>query len=362
MKTLTPLLISSTVILCFVSSVTAKVPLGLPEVTIPQNNPQSPAKKALGKRLFFDSRLSTDGTISCASCHKPELAFTDGLPTAVGIKGQTGARNAPTAMNAAFYTSFFVDGRADSLETQALGPLTNPIEHGLKNYQSILKLLQTDVKYSWLVKQAFDIDPKQATKQHIGQAVASYERTLISADSPFDRFLYGENEQALSTNAQRGLRIFQRKGNCANCHEITLHHALFTDNRFYNLGVGFDKIKPQFMEFIKAYKKAKAGENINPLEVYSSNQQSEFGRYAVTGAITDIGRFKTPTLRNIALTAPYMHDGSQKTLKEVVEYYDKGGEKNPFLDPAIFPLELSDQEKKDLVEFLKSLTSPQFER
>ncbi|MEE9423816.1 MAG: cytochrome c peroxidase [Methylococcales bacterium] len=361
MHKLTPLLICA-VMLLFTSSVRAKAPLGLPELPIPTDNPQSPAKKALGKRLFFDTRLSADDTISCASCHKAELALTDGRTTAVGIKGQTGARNTPTAMNAVYYTSFFVDGRADSLETQALGPLTNPIEHGLKNYQSILKLLQTDVKYSWLVKQAFDIDPKQATKQHIGQAVASYERTLISADSPFDRFLYGEHEQALSTNAQRGLRIFQRKGNCANCHEITLHHALFTDNRFYNLGVGFNKIKPQFMDFIKAYKKSKAGENINPLEVYSSNQQSEFGRYAVTEAITDIGRFKTPTLRNIALTAPYMHDGSQKTLEEVVEYYDKGGEKNPFLDPAIFPLELSDQEKKDLVEFLKSLTSPQFVR
>ncbi|MEE9412092.1 MAG: cytochrome c peroxidase [Methylococcales bacterium] len=356
----TPLLISA-VLLIFVPSVMAKAPLGLPEAFIPQDNPQSPAKKALGKRLFFDPRLSADGTISYASCHKPELALTDGLATAIGIYGQVGARNTPTAMNATYYTSFFVDGRADSLETQALGPLTNPIEHGLKDYQSIIKLLQTDVKYVWLFKQAFDIEPNQATKQHIGKAIASYERTLISADTPFDRFLYGEEEQALSASAQRGLRIFQRKGNCANCHEITLHHALFTDNRFYNLGVGFEKIRPKFMEFIAAYKKAGAGETINPLDVYNSQQQSEFGRYAVTKVITDIGRFKTPTLRNIVQTAPYMHDGSQKTLEEVVEYYDKGGEKNPFLDPAIFPLELTDQEKKDLVEFLKALTSPRFE-
>ncbi len=360
MNTLTPLLIS-TALMLFVSSAIAKAPLGLPEVPIPLDNPSSPAKKALGKRLFFDTRLSANGTISCANCHKPELAFTDGLTTAVGIKGQTGARNTPTAMNAAYYTSFFVDGRAGSLEIQALGPLTNPIEHGLKDYQLILKLLQTDIKYAWLVKQAFGIEPDQATKQQIGQAIASYERTLISADTPFDRFLYGEDEQALSPSAQRGLRVFQRKGNCANCHEITLHHALFTDNRFYNLGVGFDQIKPNFMAFIKAYKKAVSDENIKPLAVYSSQQQSEFGRYVVTGIIADIGRFKTPTLRNIALTAPYMHDGSQKTLEEVVEYYNKGGEKNPFLDPAIFPLELTDLEKKDLVEFMKSLTSPQFQ-
>ncbi len=350
-----------TAVLLFTTSVMAKAPLGLPELLIPRDNPQSPAKRVLGKRLFFDTRLSADDTISCASCHKPKLALTDGSTTAVGIKGQIGARNTPTAMNAAYYTSFFVDGRANSLEIQALGPLTNPIEHGLKDYQKILKLLQTDKLYSRLFKQAFGIKPNQATKQHIGQAIASYERTLISANSPFDRFLYGEDERALSTSAQRGLRVFQRKGNCANCHEITLNHALFTDNRFYNLGVGFDKIKPKFMEFIDAYKRANTNKNLNPLEVYDSKQQSEFGRYAVTGVITDIGRFKTPTLRNIALTAPYMHDGSQKTLAEVIEYYDKGGEKNPFLDPAIFPLKLTDQEKQDLVEFLKSLTSQQFQ-
>ncbi len=361
MNKLTSLFIRAFLLL-FASSIMANPPLGLPEVSIPLDNPQSPAKKALGKRLFFDSRLSADGTISCASCHKPELALTDGLVTALGIKGQTGARNTPTAMNAAYYTSFFVDGRAASLEAQALGPLTNPIEHGLKDYSSILGLLQSDVKYRWLVKQAFDIEAHQATKQHIGKAIASYERTLVSANSAFDRFLYGEDESALSTSAQRGLRVFQRKGNCANCHEITLNHALFTDNRFYNLGVGFDKIKPTFMGFIDAYKKAKTGKKINPLEIYNSKQQSEFGRYVVTGVITDIGRFKTPTLRNIALTAPYMHDGSQKTLEEVVEYYNKGGEKNPFLDPAIFPLELTDLEKEDLVEFLKALTSEQFEK
>ncbi|HFD13017.1 MAG TPA: c-type cytochrome [Crenotrichaceae bacterium] len=361
MKKLAPLLIS-TAILSFTSSVLAKAPLGLPEVNIPQNNQLSQVKKALGKRLFFDKRLSGDGTISCASCHKPELALTDGLTTAVGIKGQTGARNTPTAMNAAYYTSFFVDGRADSLETQALGPLGNPIEHGVKDFQPLLKLLQTDKKYAWMIKRAFNIQPNQVTKEHIAKAIASYERTLISANTPFDRYLYAEDEKALNDSAKRGLRIFQRKGNCANCHEITLNHALFTDNRFYNLGVGFDKIKPKFMDFIVAYKKAAAGEKINPMNVYDNKLQSEFGRYAVTGNISDIGRFKTPTLRNIALTAPYMHDGSQKTLEEVVEYYNKGGEKNPFLDPAIFPLELTDQEKKDLVAFLKSLTSPQFKK
>ena len=227
----------------------------------------------------------------------------------------------------------------------------------MKDYRPILALLKTDKKYAWLFKKAFGIKPSQATKRYLGKAIASYERTLISAESPFDRYLYGEDEHALSESAKRGLRIFQRKGNCANCHEITLNHALFTDNRFYNLGVGFNKIKADFLKFIETYKKAASGENINPLDSYNSQQQSEFGRYVVTGRLDDIGRFKTPTLRNITLTAPYMHDGSQQTLEQVVDYYNKGGEKNPFLDPAIFPLELTDQEKKDLVDFLKSLTS-----
>ncbi len=333
-------------------------PLGLPEVPVPADNPQNPAKIELGKQLFFDTRLSADGTVSCASCHQPQRAFTDGRPTAVGIGGQVGPRNAPTVLNAAYATSLFHDGRAATLEDQALGPLTNPIEHGLPDLQPVLALLRRDPDYRRLFRQAFGIAPEQAEPGHVGKAIASYERTLVCGDSPFDRYLYGGEENALSESAKRGLRIFRRKGNCANCHEIGLNDALFTDNRFYNLGVGFARLKPRFARFVDAYKRAARGEKIDPAAVYGPRERAELGRFLVTGQVADIGKFRTPTLRNISLTGPYMHDGSQKTLADVVEYYDRGGEPNPFLDPAIYPLHLTQAEKNDLVAFLRSLANP----
>lgn len=337
----------------------AGAPLGLPEIPIPPDNPQSSVKIELGKQLFFDPRLSADGTISCASCHQPKRAFTDGRPTAVGIGGQVGPRNAPTVLNAAYYSSLFHDGRAENLETQALGPLTNPMEHGLQDYRAILKLLWTDPDYRRLLPAAFGIAPEKATAKEIGKAIASYERTLVCADTPFDRYLYGGDQRALSKSAQRGLRIFRRKGNCANCHEIGLNDSLFTDNRFYNLGVGFHRLKTKFSRFAKAHKQAAANPNIDPASVYSQRERSELGRYLVTGQVSDIGKFRTPTIRNISLTGPYMHDGSLRTLEDVVEYYNRGGEKNPFLDPAIYPLHLTHQETTDLVAFLQSLSNPE---
>ncbi len=340
-------------------SANAATPLGLPEVPVPADNPQSPAKIELGKQLFFDRRLSADGSVSCASCHQPDKAFTDGRPTAVGIAGQVGPRNAPTVLNAAYYTSLFHDGRADSLETQALGPLTNPIEHGLKDYSPVLELLRTDPDYRRLFQAAFGIGPEKAEPSHIGKAIASYERTLVCGDTPFDRYLYGGDPSALSESAQRGLRVFRRKGNCANCHEIGLNDSLFTDNRFYNLGVGFKRLQARFTQFVAAYKQKVEGVNVDPASVYDPRERSELGRFLVTGQVADIGKFRTPTLRNVSLTGPYMHDGSQKTLEEVVDYYDQGGEQNPFLDPAIYPLHLTKQEKADLVAFLKSLSNPE---
>ncbi len=318
--------------------------LGLPPLVIPKDNPQTSEKIALGQRLFNDKRLSVDGTVSCASCHHADKAFTDGLKTAKGIKGLTGARNAPTVMNAAFYTSFFVDGRSKSLETQALGPLTNPIEHGLKNYRAIVDIVSVDIDYQRDFKAIFK---GKISTDLIAKAIASYERTLIGGNSPFDQYFFAGKKNVLSESAERGSRIFRRKGNCANCHEISWNNALFTDNRFYNIGIGFASLKPVLDKLLK-----------NPSTPLSGLQNSETGRYQVTKKIKDLGKFKTPTLRNIALTAPYMHDGSLKTLAEVIDYYDKGGDKNPYLDPAIFPLKFSPQEKKDLENFLLSLTSP----
>jgi len=324
--------------------------LGLPELSIPKNNPQSTEKVELGRLLFNDARFSGDGAISCASCHHSDKAFTDGLKTPIGIDKLTGSVNAPTVINSAFYDTLFVDGRAKSLEEQAMGPFINPVEHGLKDYTKIIDIILEDDQYPVMFEQVFDIPEDDISIDYVVKAIASFERTLISGNSRFDQYYFGRDRTQLSESAARGLRIFRRKGNCANCHEISFNNALFMDNDFYNIGVGFDKIKDQVKDIISSIK---AGEKLNLI----SAKQVELGRFNVTYVIDDIGKFKTPTLRNISLTAPYMHDGSIKTLEEVVEYYDKGGDKNRYIDAAIFPLKFTEQEKIDLVEFMKALTS-----
>ena len=299
------------------------VPLGLAAPEVPPDNPAAPAKVALGKRLYFDKRLSADDTISCASCHDPARGFADGLPTSVGIRGQRGPRNAPTVLNAALYDTQFWDGRAPSLEEQAKAPLINPVEMGMPSHRAVEEKLRRIPEY----KEAFDkVFGGGITIQRVVQAIAAFERTLLSGDSPFDRYFYGGDADALSASARRGFELFRGKGRCANCHDLNPFYALFTDNAFHNIGVGMNKPDP------------------------------DPGRFRVTGNPADRGAFKTPSLRNVALTAPYMHDGSQKTLEEVVAFYDKGGEKNPYLDGGIVPLGLTEQEKNDLVEFLRSLT------
>jgi cytochrome c peroxidase len=327
--------------------------LGLPTLTIPAENPQTPEKIALGKRLFNDKRFSADGLISCASCHREEKAFTDGLPVAVGINGQTGIRNTPTIINAAFFDTLFLDGRAANLEAQALEPMLNPIEHGLQDQQIIIDLVTQDVGYTEAFDKTFGIKADEISISHVTKAIASYERTLIMGRSPFDRYLFGRDHTMLSESAERGLGLFKRKGNCLTCHEISWNNALFTDNRFYNIGVGFKHLTPVLNEFIAFISQ---GNNPDGFPL-TALQRAELGRFNVTKDLADIGKFKTPTLRNIALTAPYMHDGSMKTLEEVIEHYDKGGDKNKFIDTKIFPLHLTKQEKQDLVAFMKALTS-----
>ncbi len=329
--------------------------LGLPELPRIIDNPQTPEKVALGQRLFNDVRLSQDGTVSCASCHQQSKAFTDGKKVAVGIQGRLGLRNAPTVVNAAYYQRLFVDGRAASLEEQALGPFLNPIEHGLKSKQALVKLVAQDADY---IKQFTDVFASPIiTADKITFAIASFERTLIAGNSAFDRYLFGRDRQALTQSEARGMRLFRRKGNCANCHEISGKDALFMDNRFYNLGIGFEKINSEIETILVTLRQ---GDKLNALHLTKA-QRAELGRFNTTHLIADIGKFKTPTLRNIALTAPYMHDGSLKSLEEVVDYYDKGGYKNPYLDAAIFPLHFTEQEKQDLVAFLKALTSQAYQ-
>ena len=335
------------------SSAFADKNLGLPPLTVPGDNPQSVEKIELGRLLFNDKRLSADGSVSCASCHREDKAFTDGLAVAMGIKGQTGARNTPTVVNAAFYQTQFLDGRENSLEAQSLGPFINPKEQGLKNYQSIADVVRQDPDYVLKFQQVFKIQKNEISIGHVSKAIASFERTLISGNSPFDRFYFGKDKSAISASAERGSRVFRRKGNCMTCHEISWNNALFTDNRFYNVGVGFNRLDPVLDALIGAVIQGKDPETV----VLTDVQRSELGRFNVTKQLADLGKFKTPILRNVALTAPYMHDGSLKTLEEVVEHYDKGGAQNPYTDAKIFPLHLTKQEKADLVAFMKSLTS-----
>ncbi len=332
--------------------------LGLPPLSIPKDNRQTADKIELGRLLFNDARFSSDNSISCASCHHSNKAFTDGLKVPKGVNNLSGLRNAPTVINAAFYKTYFLDGREPSLEAQSLGPFINPVEHRLKNYKKIIKVIHSDPDYPQMFEQAFNIPKDQITIQFVSKAIASFERTLIAGNSLFDQYYFGRDHTKLSESAARGLRLFRRKGNCANCHEISFDNALFMDNRFYNIGVGFNHLKPKLNEIISSLKQ---GKSVKMLDL-SPEQLSELGRFNVTNIILDIGKYKTPTLRNISLTAPYMHDGSMKTLEEVVDYYDKGGDKNRFIDPAIYPLHFTKQEKIDLVAFMKSLTSPQLIR
>jgi cytochrome c peroxidase len=327
--------------------------LGLPPLGGPRSSPPSAAKIALGKKIFFDQRLSADGSISCSSCHKPELAFTDGQAVAEGIGHRLGTRNAPTLLNVAYNTTFFWDGRRDSLESQALDPLINPREHGFKSYEPLLALLRSDREYGSAFRSAFSINSGSIGMEHVGQALAAFERTLVAGNSPFDRYQYGGDERALSDSAKHGLSLFQGVARCATCHTIGKQSALFTDNEFHSVNVGLQKIAPRLADLTtKLVAARQSGASLDET-VLSQDDLAELGRFAVTLKPTDIGKFRTPGLRNVALTGPYMHDGSVATLRDAVEIelYNRGTDSGR-------PLILTPIEKSDLVSFLEALTSP----
>jgi cytochrome c peroxidase len=292
--------------------------------------PVTPERVRLGRWLFYDRRLSGDGTVACATCHRPEYAFSEPTPVSSGIRGQKGKRKAPTFINMAvtLYPHFFWDGRAGSLEDQALGPIANPIEMG-SSHQSMIATLQKVQGYRPYFKEAFGSD--DITKERVAQALADYERTRMSGNSPYDRWRYNKDEQAVSQQVKDGYELFFGKARCNQCH---LGNN-FTDSNFHNLGVGWDPVTKTF---------------------------SDEGRYTVTrGTLdegfgeSDRGRFKTPTLREVTRHAPYMHDGSVATLREVMELYNRGGNKNPYLDPKIEPLHLTPAEMDALVAMMKAL-------
>jgi cytochrome c peroxidase len=308
-------------------AVTIAVPLGLPPLPIPADNPPTEKTIALGRKLYYETKLSADNKLACASCHGPATGFADPRRVSVGFAGKTGDRNSPTVINAAYSPLQFWDGRAATLEDQAAGPIANPVEMNMPHDQCV-ELLNGDAEYLKLFNEAFG--PGGVTLLRAQKAIASFERTVLSGNSPFDRYEYGKDPKAMSPEAIRGLAIFKdpNRGNCAVCHVIGEKDALFTDGKFHNLGVGMDP----------------------------NGELKDLGRYNETKVEADRGAFKTPTLRNVAKTAPYMHDGSQKTLKEVVDFYVGGGNSNPHRDKEIKELKLTGKERQDLVEFLKALT------
>lgn len=339
-------------------------PLGIPEdlweLFIPEDNPLTEAKVALGKALYFDKRLSVDRTVSCGTCHDPKAAFTDGKPVSEGVGGKKGTRNAPTILNALFNPEQFRDGRAKSLEDQIKQPLINPVEMAMPSYEAVVDVVQQIPSY----REQFQLVFKSpVTIDLIAKAIAAFERTQLSGDSPFDRFIDGD-KTAISEAARRGWELFQKKARCHICHEFKDSSPFFTDFKYHNIGIG-RKATPNFEYLVQQVRVlAESGqlteEKLNRLSL--TEGFSELGRFLVTHQPQDLGAFKTPSLRDIELTAPYMHNGGLKTLREVIDFYNKGGEPNSNLDKDIVRLDLSDQEISDLEAFLKTLTSDRVRR
>jgi cytochrome c peroxidase len=330
--------------------------LGLPKLPLPTDNPLSREKIQLGRKLFYDRRLSLNNTFSCAMCHIPEQGFTSQeQATAVGIEGRTVRRNSPTLYNVAYLERLFHDGRESSLENQVWGPLLASNEMGNPSVGFVVDKIKRLPDYRGLFERAFRRGPSMET---VGQAIASYERALISGNSPFDRWRFGHQTDALSSLARSGFQLFTGKAGCANCHTVSDRDALFTDNRLHNTGLGYresmkkepEKRRVQVAPGIAFDLDARA------IAQVSEARPGDLGLYEITQDPADRWKYRTPSLRNVALTAPYMHNGALGTLREVVDFYNRGGEPNVNLDPLIRPLNLSDTETEALVAFLQSLT------
>ena len=334
------------------------LPVALTASVIPRGSPLAPATVALGEKLFFDNRLSGDGTVSCATCHDPARAFTDGRPLSIGIGGRAGERNAPTILNALYNKTQFWDGRVNTLEQQAALPITNPSEMGSATIDDAVSKIAGDADYQAQFLQAFGRAPNE---QDMLRAIATYERTLASFDSPFDHFIEGD-KNAISDSAKRGWELFNTKARCNLCHSLTDKErdvTVFTDNDFHNIGIGI--IRHRVVPLARQAERDLAQGRLQEIDQAAiSRETSVLGRFLITKKQNDIASFKTPDLRNVMVTGPYFHDGSQETLWDVMDHYNKGdGRADPWLDEDIQPLALTEPEIDDLVAFLASLTSPQ---
>jgi cytochrome c peroxidase len=302
-----------------------EVPIGLPPIPFPPGSPPTEATIELGRRLFYDRNLSLDGSVACSSCHNPRFGFTDNRPVAEGIGGRKGARNSPAIFNAAYGKTFQWDGGAATLEEQVVRHISNVNEmaHSAKGLES---KLEDNSIYRAMFERVYG--PGPITMDHIAKAIAVFERIILSGNSLYDRFAFLGNRKALNQSAIRGLEIFTGRGSCANCHQIGKEASLFTDGRFHNTGVA----------------------------VNARGDIVDLGRYNITKAEADRGAFKTPSLRGITQTRPYMHDGSVPSLAEVIEFYSAGGRPNRYLSKLIRPLNFTAQDKLDLIAFLESLS------
>jgi cytochrome c peroxidase len=325
-------------------------------IYLPADNEMTPERIALGRRLYFDTRLSKDGTVACATCHDISRGFTDRRSISEGIKDQLGQRSSPTTMNAALLQSMFWDGRAPTLEEQAKLPILNPVEMGHPDPASAMAGINTDPAYKELFQKAYGRMPNY---DDVGRAVASFERTLIFLDAPFDRYAGGD-ARAITPAAQRGLELFNGKARCVSCHMINSSNPLGTDNLFHNIGVSARKQNFEVLaqKGLAAIQSNSSEQALDKLAI--ETDLSELGRFLVSRQRQDIGAFKTEQLRNVGLTAPYMHDGSLRTLWDVMDHYNKGGETNAYLDGGIEPLNLSEEEINDVVAFLFTLTDRRF--
>ena len=326
---------------------------------VPPDDPQTPAKVALGERLFFDGRLSADGTVACSTCHDPARAFTDGRPTSIGIDGRVGQRNAPTILNALYDETQFWDGRVKTLEEQAALPIVNPIEMGQPSLDAAVARIAAVPEYRDGFRSVFGRPPNGPD---LLRALAAYERTQISFDSPFDHFVAGD-ENAIDDSAKHGWVLFNTRARCNKCHALSENErdaTFFMDNDFHNIGIGI--IRHNVVALARqAERLINSGDATAIDRAAIQTDMSSLGRFLITKKESDSASFKTPGLRNVLVTGPYFHDGSQETLWDVMDHYNKGdGVQNPWLDEDIQPLALTEGEIDEVVSFLASLTSADY--
>jgi cytochrome c peroxidase len=323
---------------------------------VPGDNALTPQRVALGRKLYFDKRLSHDKTVSCATCHDVTRGFTDQRAVSEGIGSKLGKRNAPTTLNVALLQTLFWDGRSPTLDHQARQPILNPVEMGMPDPATAMKAISDDPEYQEAFKKAYG---RPMSYEDLGRAIGSFERTLVFVDSPFRRFVAGDTE-AISAEAQAGWDLFNGKGRCTACHQMNPSNPLGTDNRFHNVGVSarhqnFEELAERALKLLAEDPSEK---KLDELAV--ATDLSELGRFMVTHERSETGSFRTPQILNVGITPPYMHDGSMATLWDVMDHYNKGGEANPFLDGGIEPLALTEEEIDQLVAFLFTLTDVRF--